>query len=218
MSSGVRGESPAYLQPCSRATGDRPPAPSEAEGGRGGPPGPEGAGWAAAAGRTPDRRRGPARRVARGQGWAVEGRQRRPRPRRGPVAEASAGSAAPLVRLRGRGAAKRTDAARGSPPASATARGRGGLSPSLLPPQPSHLTFRTRIPPGRRLAGASGGSGGSSGPAGPGSTSPIGRGGCTGTPGRRYGARSLGGAREQPPGPAPRDRGPRPSRSPAGPA
>lgn len=87
--------------------------------------------------------------------------------------------------------------------------------PPLLLPQPARLTFRTRIPPGRRLAGASRGSGGSSGPAGPGSTSPIGGGGCTGTPGRRDGARSLGGARERLVAPPPAAGRPAPRRPPA---
>lgn len=204
-----------------RATGRRPPArPRTAEadprvpeepGGRRRPGGrrTEGVGlrggWRAA---RDGQRRGD------GGGRGLGGGQAR-RPRRGlRRPQSDCGTA-------GRGSGQ-TDASRGSPAASATARGRGGLSPPLLSPQPARLTFRTRIPPGRRLAGASGGSGGSSGPAGPGSTSPIGGGGCTGTPGRRDGARSLGGAREQPaapppaaarpaPGPAPPLPGPRPS-------
>lgn len=51
----------------------RPGAAGAAERGRSGPPGLEGAGWAAATGWTPAPRHGPARRVARGQGWAAAG-------------------------------------------------------------------------------------------------------------------------------------------------
>lgn len=161
--------------------------------------------------------------------WACEAGGARPGmgsrgERHSEAAEASAGT-----RQRGlggvRGAPSRTAGQPGGEADRLTRRGgrrlpwppRGAGAASLLPcslSQPACLTFRTRIPPSRRLAGASGGSGGSSGPAGPGSTSPIGRGGCTGTPGRRYGARSLGGAREQLPGPAPRGRGPAPGPAP----
>lgn len=176
MSSGVRGESPAYFQLRSRARRRQPGAASAAGGSRGGPPGPEGAEWAAAAGWTPDPRRGPVRRVARGQGWAAVGTE---------AAAASAGArprglsgcSGPSSRAWGRPSREADRPTRGGgrllpqPP-----RGAGAASPcslSLSSP-PEHLTFRTRIPPGRRLVGASGGSGGSSGPAGPGSTSPIG--------------------------------------------
>lgn len=86
----------------------------------------------------------------------------------------------------------RRDAGRGTPAASGTRQlGEGGHGP----PAPCRLTFRTRIPPGRRDAAASGGSGGSSGPAGPGSTSPMGGQGFRDARPALQRA-SLGGARE----------------------
>lgn len=141
------GESPAYFQPRSRrgVTGPQTPGP---EGKPRRAPGPEGGGWAAAAGRTPARRRGPAPRVARGQGWAAE---------RTEAAEASAGA-----RHGGLGGLRRpqpgcgtaeprsglTDAGRGPPAASATARGRGGLSLPLLPSLPASPSEPGFQPPG----------------------------------------------------------------------
>lgn len=86
----------------------------------------------------------------------------------------------------------RRDAGRGTPAASGSRQlGEGGHGP----PAPCRLTFRTRIPPGRRDAAASGGSGGSSGPAGPGSTSPMG-GQCFRDARPALQRASLGGARE----------------------
>lgn len=86
----------------------------------------------------------------------------------------------------------RRDAGRGTPAASGSRQlGEGGHGP----PAPCRLTFRTRIPPGRRDAAASGGSGGSSGPAGPGSTSPMGGQGSRDARPALQRA-SLGGARE----------------------
>lgn len=170
----------------------------------------EGAEWAAAAGWTPDPRRGPVRRVARGQGWAaVRTEAAAAAAQRGPGPEGlSPGAAAPPARLGGDRAARLTDrrARRGSPATSPTARGRGGLSLLSRPLQPpEHLTFRTRIPPGRRLAGASGSSRGiRAGPRVPAPPPPsAASGGCTGTPGRRDAARSLSGARRAPSSPAP---------------